>query len=149
MSSKGTQDGFSLLEAIFFIVVSGIALSAIIPLYGTVLSNVHVLSDNMQAEYLGLEMIERINAVYNKASPPATLKSFILVTEAQFPSEVAIDLGGGAMKFDRTVEVQGRINNVCTGIPYNGEAEKCVFVRVKDNRTGQELYKDWSLYVNF
>ncbi|MBF0626877.1 MAG: type II secretion system protein [Magnetococcales bacterium] len=138
MPSKRKAGGFSLIELIFFIVISGITLVGIVPLYTTVLTNLHVHSDIVQAEYLGWEMAETLQSAYNKGD------GFLDLTEAKFPTQTGIDLGG-TLKFDRLVEVEGmipgRLPNPCTGQEYAGEPYKCLTVIVKQAGTNQELFR--------
>ncbi|MBF0213988.1 MAG: type II secretion system protein [Magnetococcales bacterium] len=139
MSVNRTTGGFSLIEMILFIVVVGISMAGIIPLYNTVLSNLHVISDSMQAEYLALEMAETLRAAYAKGA------GFVNVTEANFPSQTGIDVGG-TLRFDRTVVIEGMIPgqlpNPCTGQEYNGEAYKCVTVTVSETGSGTVLFRE-------
>lgn len=146
MIRKFHEQGFSLIEMILFIVVTGIAMLGIVPLYNNVLANLHLISDTMQAEYLGLEMVERLTATYFNApvGAPAGSRNFVGITSANFPSETAIDMGAG-LKFDRTVTVEGMVPgqtpNPCTGSAYNGESYKCVIVVVTPNGSNQILFK--------
>ncbi|MBF0190854.1 MAG: type II secretion system protein [Magnetococcales bacterium] len=138
MKHKRASQGFTLIEMIFFIVIAGISLAGIVPLYNTVLVNLHVLNDGMQAEYLGLEMVETL------VSANAGGAGFANLTEANFPSQTGIDLGG-TLRFDRVVQIEGMIPgqqpNPCTGLEYNGESFKCLTVTVAENGSGQVLFK--------
>ncbi len=139
MKQKNKQGGFTLIEVIFFIVVTGIAMAGITPLYMQVLSNLHTLNDGMQAEFLGREMSESLRAAYAKGS------GFNNLTEANFPSKTGIDLGGTVL-FDRTVKIEGMIPgqlpDPCTGKSYSGEAFKCLTVTVTASGTGSVLFKE-------
>lgn len=140
MKRRVKQKGFTLIEVIFFIVVVGIAMAGITPLYMQVLSGLHVLNEGMQAEFLGREMSESLRAAYGKDG-----SGFVNLTQANFPSQTGIDLGSG-FQFDRTVEVQGMIPgqlpDPCTGQPYNGESFKCLTVTVKASGSGEILFQE-------
>ncbi|MBF0178930.1 MAG: type II secretion system protein [Magnetococcales bacterium] len=140
MNARCSIAGFSLIEVIFFIVIAGISLSAITPLYMTVLSNLHIVSDGLQAEFLAQESLESVAATYGKGNDPL---AFNRISEANFPTQNGIDIGG-TITFDRVIAIEGRIPgktpDPCTGQPYNGEAGKCVKVTVKASSTGEVLY---------
>ncbi|MEO5330518.1 MAG: prepilin-type N-terminal cleavage/methylation domain-containing protein [Magnetococcus sp. YQC-5] len=137
MKWKSPSHGFTLIEVIFFIVVVGVSMAGITPLYMTVLSNLHTLNDGMQAEYLGWESVEKLKAAYANGS------GFAKLTEVNFPSESGINLGGTVL-FDRTIEIEGMIPgktpDPCTGQAYNGELFKCLTVTVKVNGSGEVLF---------
>ncbi|MEO5344884.1 MAG: type II secretion system GspH family protein [Magnetococcus sp. YQC-9] len=139
MCKKHSATGFTLIEMIFFIVISGISLAGIIPLYNQVLSSLHVLDEGMQAEYLGLEMVETLKSVYNKGNGYANL------VEANFPPEYGINIGG-TLQFDRTVQIEGMIPgqapNPCTGQEYNGEPFKCLTVTVTKSGSSGALFQE-------
>ncbi|MBF0273393.1 MAG: type II secretion system protein [Magnetococcales bacterium] len=138
MKHKRASQGFTLIEVIFFIVIAGVSMAGLVPLYNTVLLNLHVLSDGMQAEYLALEMVETLTAAYAKGA------GFANLTEANFPSQTGIDLGG-TMRFDRIIQIEGMIPgkqpNPCTGMEYNGEPFKCLTMTVMENGSGRVLFK--------
>ncbi|MBF0163268.1 MAG: prepilin-type N-terminal cleavage/methylation domain-containing protein [Magnetococcales bacterium] len=131
--------GFSLIEMIFFIVVLGISMAGIIPLYNNVLSNLHVMDEGMQAEYLGLEMVETLKSVYNKGA------GFIKIVDANFPSQYGIDIGG-RLQFDRVVVIEGMIPGLvpgpCTGQDYIDEDFKCITVKVLRSGSSEVLFRE-------
>lgn len=131
--------GFSLLELIFFLVVAGISMAGITPLYLQVLSTLHILDDGLQAEYLGLETVESMKAAYGNGS------GFANLTEANFPSQTGISIGG-TITFDRTVEIEGMVPgqtpDPCTGQEYAGEAYKCLTVTVMATGSSEILFRE-------
>ncbi|NGZ07589.1 MAG: hypothetical protein G8237_14685 [Magnetococcales bacterium] len=138
MHNKPASGGFSLIEAIFFIVVAGISMAGVIPLYSNVLTNQYKVSTYMQAEYLFLETAESLRAAYAKGA------GFANITEANFPSRMAMDLGG-TMRFDLLIEVEGmvpgQLPNPCTGQDYAGESYKCVTVTVRKAGSSEVLFR--------
>ncbi|MBF0126096.1 MAG: hypothetical protein HQM02_02695 [Magnetococcales bacterium] len=145
MGKRLTAGGFTLLEVIFFIVVTGLSLASITPLYMTIFSNLTALNEGMQAEYLGQETVEAMKSAYGKG------EGFGKLLEANFPSETGIDVGGAAT-FDRTIEIEGYVPgqtpNPCTGQEYNGESYKCLTVTVKVNGSSTILFRERMVHTD-
>ncbi|MBF0416840.1 MAG: type II secretion system protein [Magnetococcales bacterium] len=139
MNGRRKAAGFTLFELILFIVVTSISLAGIIPLYNNVLTGLQVVDELTQAEYLGLEMVETLRSVYNEGIGYANL------IEANFPSELAINIGG-TYRFDRFVQIEGMIPGLnpgpCTGLEYNGEPFKCLTVSVKRSGSDAVLFQE-------
>lgn len=57
------QQGFSLIEFIFWIVVVSVTAAGMIPLVSQVLSTLHLASEGMQAHLLAQAVVEQMNAV--------------------------------------------------------------------------------------
>ncbi|MBF0440222.1 MAG: type II secretion system protein [Magnetococcales bacterium] len=140
-------NGFTLIEVIFFIVISAIAMAGIAPLYMTVLSDLQALSVGMQAEYLGWERLEALKSTYGNG------EGFDKLTTANFPAESGLDIGGTVL-FDRSVTIEGgtvltgALNLSCSGQAYQGEPYKCLIVQVAAQGSSSVLFKQRMVAVN-
>ncbi|MBF0399758.1 MAG: hypothetical protein HQL90_03210 [Magnetococcales bacterium] len=61
------EQGFSLLEFVFWIVVVSVAVTGLIPLVSQLLSTIHLAREGMQAHFLAQAVVAQLNTVDERA----------------------------------------------------------------------------------
>lgn len=134
------ESGYTLIELVVAIVILGVVVVGLLPVFSNILSSSHRVGEMHQGALLVRERMEDVIAVRRQMG----FTGFAELTAERFGDEIALDLGGPIL-FDRSVSIQGGefypIDGSlgCGGFPYNGEAYKCVKVVVKTNGEGVVL----------
>ncbi len=119
------SSGFSLIELIIVIVVVGISVVILLPVFSNVITSAHRVSELHQGQLLAQE---RMSQMLNTRWADGGFADIV-------DDEESIDLGG-PVQFDRELEVQGGVFNSgtgslsCSGSAYNNEDYKCVIITV-------------------
>ncbi|MBF0358269.1 MAG: prepilin-type N-terminal cleavage/methylation domain-containing protein [Magnetococcales bacterium] len=139
MTTKSSS-GFSLLELIIVIVVVGISVVILLPVFSRVITSSHRVSELHQGQLLAQE---RMGQMLQTRWADDGFNNIVDDNES-------IDLGGPVL-FDRELSVQGGVFNSgngslsCSGSAYNSEAYKCVIIKVGIAGEGSPLVKRWTM----
>jgi prepilin-type N-terminal cleavage/methylation domain-containing protein len=139
------QTGFTLIELIVALVLLGICVVGLMPVFQQILGANHRIGEMHQAQLLAQEkMAEVLEARWGSGG-------FNGIDPSRFPDEIGFDIGG-PVRFDRAVEIQGGSFNgndnsfICSGAAYINETHRCVFVTVRLTGEGTLLARRWTLF---
>jgi prepilin-type N-terminal cleavage/methylation domain-containing protein len=137
MMTKNSS-GFSLIELIIVIVVVGISVVILLPVFSNVITSSHRISELHQGQLLVQDKMSQMLKMHW-----ADNKFNEITDEVE-----SLDLGG-PVQFDRELEVQGG-NSVngslsCSGSAYNNEDYKCLIITVGIAGEGAPLVRRWTM----
>ena len=137
--------GFTLIEFILVIVIMGIALLGLMPVFNHVIASAHRVSELHQAQLLAQEWMSQGVATRWGTAGFEGLNTVLFVEDP--------DAAVGPVLFERCVEIQsGSYNSgsnslACSGAAYINEDYKCLIVTVRLAEEGSTLARRWTMFA--
>jgi prepilin-type N-terminal cleavage/methylation domain-containing protein len=143
---RGGKGGFTLVELIITIVVLGITLLGLQPVFSHVLASAHRVSELHQGQLLAQEQMSELLADRLHGTGPGYSGLAAMAGTSR------IDLGGPVL-FERTVAVEGGIFNIddnslsCSGSAFANEEYACLIIEVRVAGEERVVARRWTIFA--